>query len=258
VAGNWIAVGASKDPDTNHGAVYLFTKTASSSWTQMTRLLADDGAAGDKFGISLSISKDASAIVVGSAFHYNIDSIESGAAYLIQATNSTTTTTVEWSQVGKFMVAERDSNDKLGASVAIENNIVVVGAPGDDDDTGAVYVLDTEFPSSSQPPMETMPTTPTAKPVAVPNPQPTPNPTLEVTNPPTTLAPNDSDTSPPTASVSSTLGPTNLPTTMAPTLNTASSPPPMTNLPTSGTGFTAGAIVKISAMIGVFLVMQVA
>jgi hypothetical protein len=46
----------------------------------------------------------------------------------------------------------RDSNDQLGASIAIENNIVVVGAPYDNSASGfeyagSVYILDTGFSS---------------------------------------------------------------------------------------------------------------
>jgi hypothetical protein len=152
-------VGAPHDDNTNGsnaGAVFVFTKTSSSStWTQMTQLLASDGAESDFFGISVSISKDASTIVVGAYYvDFNSNITDSGAAYMFRNINSTTTTTtttstVEWTQMGKFVAADRNTNGSLGSSIAMENNIVVVGAWGDDSGTGSVYVVDTGLSSST-------------------------------------------------------------------------------------------------------------
>jgi hypothetical protein len=185
VAGNWIIVGA--DGNNNEiltGAAFVFTKTSSSSsstWTQMTQLLAVDGAAGDHFGISVSISKDETSIVVGA---YGVDS-NSGAAYLFQTTtNASTTTTVEWTPMGKFVAADRDTDDYLGMSLAIGNNIVVMGAPGDDSNTGSVYVVNTESGFSSS--TATSTTAPTAKRTVVPTTEPTTlSPAPKPTNSPT-------------------------------------------------------------------------
>jgi hypothetical protein len=108
VTGNWIVVGAFQD-DTNGynaGAAFVFTKTSSSSWTQ---LLAADGAAGDFFGSSVVISKDGSSIVVGADGDDIGAGIQnSGAAYLFRLINMTTTTTsiMEWTQMGKFVARQ--------------------------------------------------------------------------------------------------------------------------------------------------------
>jgi hypothetical protein len=192
-----------------------------------------------------------------------------GAAYLFRTTNTTTSiTTVKFSQNGKFVAADRDTDDELGTSIAIENNIVVVGASGDDSKKGSVYILDTGFSST---------TTPTAKPVASPSPTPVPttvSPKPQPTNPPiSTNAPtnpeNDSSTAP-------TLPMTeNSPTSIAPvpttTASTTISPSPMiptnADLPTdspstkqstnvdSGTVFTPGVIVGLAAIVGVVLIV---
>jgi hypothetical protein len=164
VARNWIVVGAHRDDRNNGidgidaGAVFVFTTTsASSSWTQMTRLVAADGATNDLFGMSVSISKDASTIVVGAFYDDSTTNItDSVAAYLFRNTNSST---VEWTQVGKFVSADPETNDHLGTTVAIEDNIVVVGADGDDNYTGAVYVLDTGFPPTQTADPTLQPTT---------------------------------------------------------------------------------------------------
>jgi hypothetical protein len=174
VAGELIVVGAINDVNTNGnntGSVLVFTlSSSSSSWTQLTRLLATDGAVDDGFGTSVSISKDAVAIVVGTAYDdFNTTFTDSGAAYLFLITDSTT---MEWTQVGKFVAAERESFDHLGQSIAIDNNLVVVSAPAPGESRpGAVYVLDTESSSWSKPM-----STPTAEPVAIANPNSTSSP----------------------------------------------------------------------------------
>jgi hypothetical protein len=225
VAGNWIVVSAHWDDNTNGndaGAVFIFTKTSSSSsssWTQLTQLLAADGAERDEFGISVSISIDASTIVVGAEYvDFNSTIIDSGAAYMFRAINSTTATTVQWTQMGKFVAADRDTNDYLGSSVAIENNIVFLGAPGDDSDTGSVYVVEDTGSLTSIPPTTT-PTTTTS----------TPSPSginMNSTNSPMT---NISTIQPPTAEE-----------------------PPHSD---SKTVFTPGVIVGMSTIVGVVIIV---
>jgi hypothetical protein len=143
------------------------------------------------------MTKDASTIVVA------VDGVDSlsGAMYLFQMTNSMTTT--KWTQMGKFVAADRDIDDSLGSSIAIKNNIVVVGAWGDDFYKGSVYIHDTGFSSSS-----------TTAPIPVATPEPTRSPTPNPTNP---LSDNDSST------------PTILPMTIPPTLKI--SVPPMHQVP---------------------------
>jgi hypothetical protein len=143
----------------------------------MTRLTASDGVAEDNFGTSVSISKDASTIVIGAdGYDVNTTITNAGAAYLFRSvvTNSSmaqsATPVVElWTQVGKFVAADPDTNAYLGSSIAVDENIVVVGAPWDNDKSGSVYVVDTGFLSGTP--------TPTDQPVA-------PTPQL-----PTTLSP---------------------------------------------------------------------
>jgi hypothetical protein len=164
VSGNWIVVGAFNQNGTGAltadrpGAVFVFAKPSSGSWTQIAQLMASNGANGDHFGRSVSISKDAYTIVVGAEKNdYNTAITKSGAAYLFRAKVSSTT--VEWRQVEKIVAGDRDTDDNLGSSLAIDNNILVVGARGDDEYTGAVYVVDTGFsPNPTQPTISVDPT----------------------------------------------------------------------------------------------------
>jgi hypothetical protein len=66
------------------GSVFVFAKStlsSSSSWTQMTQLLSEDGAWFDSFGESVPVSKNASTIVVGAGgVDFGTDIPDTGAA----------------------------------------------------------------------------------------------------------------------------------------------------------------------------------
>jgi hypothetical protein len=206
VAGSWIVVGAMFDDNAkgnNAGAAYVYSKTSSSlsPWTQMKQLTATDGKPDDYFGSSVAISKDASTIVVGARFGDSSDIPNSGAAYLFRTTSSTTTTTtVEWIQIGKFVAEFRATNDQVGSSRAIEDNVVVVGAMGDDSNKGSAYVIDTGFPKASP--------SPSAIPSAIPSQRPSRRPSSAPTQMPSSI-PSGSPSAIPSQSPSVT--PTGLP-----------------------------------------------
>jgi hypothetical protein len=241
VARNWMVVGAF-DQVLGAGAVSLYTKpspTSSSSWTYVTRLYAMDAAAYDHFGTSVAISNDAYTIVVG-AQNYddsNTNTTDAGAAYLFRRIDSTMTTAVDWTQVGKFVAADPDNHEYLGSSIAIENNIVVVGSYGDSStsglaNAGSVYVLDTGFP--------------------VVTPVPTVSPTL-----PPTMAPssNQMDSTPTTTTTKSPTFTEQHPTTSPNPIDSTSNGPPVQQ-PNSGSDdsiFTPGVIV--AAIVGVVIVI---
>jgi hypothetical protein len=272
VTGNWIAVGDNTNGN-DAGAAFVFTKMSSSStWTQMTQLLAADGAEYDYFGTSVSITEDASTIVVGAHLvDLNSTIYNSGAVYMFRTINSTTTT-VQWTQMGKFVAADPDTGDGLGSSIAVENNIVVVGADGDDSNTGSVYVVDTGF-SSSMPPT----TTPTAVPTTSPTTTPvTPEPTLGRTFNPT-IPPSLDNSSSSTPLLPMTNSPAFAVPVLPPTTTTAPSPrnidtdPTNSPIPNNSTTqpqaaeeqpnsesrsvFTPGAIVGMSTILGVVVIV---
>ena len=80
ISGDYAVVGASSNNDNgnNSGSAYLFKRTGT-SWAEVTKLLAFDAAADDKFGISVSISGDCT--IVG-ALSDDDDGSESGSAYV--------------------------------------------------------------------------------------------------------------------------------------------------------------------------------
>jgi hypothetical protein len=104
--------------------------------SKAVKLLAADGAAGDKFGFSVGLSGDAA--IVGA--HGNDDKgADAGAAYVFERTDS------GWIQAAKLTADDGAAGDALGWAVAVSGNYAIAGAYGDDDkgaDAGAAYVFE--------------------------------------------------------------------------------------------------------------------
>ena len=125
IGSNKIVVSALNDDDngSNSGSVYVYNLDG----TGQTKITASDGAASDKFGISVSVGNDK--IVVGA---YG-DTSDTGAVYVYNLDGT-----------GEVKITASDGafNDLFGRPVAIGNNKIVVGAEGETGATGAVYVYD--------------------------------------------------------------------------------------------------------------------
>ncbi len=106
---------------------------------QLAKLLADDGAAFDNFGVSVAIS--GTTAIVGALLDDD-NGANSGSAYLFE-------TATGW-QTAKLLPDDGATGDGFGYSVAISgppgNKVAMVGAPGDNDngfDSGSAYLFDT-------------------------------------------------------------------------------------------------------------------
>ncbi len=105
---------------------------------QLAKLLPDDGAEHDDFGISVAIS-GATAIV--GAFHDDDNGSNSGSAYLFDISDPANPT-----QIAKLLAEDGAADDFFGISVAISGETVIVGAHSDDDNgsaSGSAYLFDT-------------------------------------------------------------------------------------------------------------------
>jgi hypothetical protein len=153
VVDDWIVVGAFETNDGENGregvgAAFVFFREGV-SWTQVAQLMASDGGVGEHFGRSVAMSEGASVIVVG-AFHNDVKGENAGASYLFQ--HAVVGGTLDgWTEAGTFVATDGTLNDELGRSIAISNNIIVMGAPYDDADdggenAGSVYVVDISKP----------------------------------------------------------------------------------------------------------------
>jgi len=123
---------ANNDNGTNSGSAYIF-KYANGEWSQ-TKLLANDIAADDQFGSSVSISDDGLTAIVGAWFDdYDVNGyVNSGAAYIFNYANGT------WSQT-KLLADYPTQYDYFGSSVSISGDglTAIVGAYFDDDQGSA-------------------------------------------------------------------------------------------------------------------------
>ena len=127
INGDTAIVGA-KSKASGRGSAYVFVRNGT-TWTPQQILNASDGAAGDNFGESISISGD-TAIIGASG-----DDTARGSAYVYVRSGTT------WTQQQKLLASDGVSNDKFGASVSINFESVIVGANGDDGSRGSAYVF---------------------------------------------------------------------------------------------------------------------
>ena len=124
---------------TEPGAVYIYHRSLDgASWSQTAKLTASDGATGNGFGLALDL--DGNTLLVGAVAADG----GQGAAYLFEKD----ATSGGWSEVKKLSADDPGENDNLGGSVAVSGNLAVLGAPGNNDNTGAAYVF-YRNPSSS-------------------------------------------------------------------------------------------------------------
>ena len=89
-SGNTVVVGA-YNADSGLGATYVFTKPGSvwASMTQTAKLTVSDGAAGDSFGTSVSVSGNT--LVAGAPYATVGDNGQQGVAYVFGTLSKTTT-----------------------------------------------------------------------------------------------------------------------------------------------------------------------
>jgi len=146
INGNTMVIGAlgNDDKGDNSGSAYVFTRDTpgdlASGWTQVAKLTAGDGAAGDQFGYSVSIDGDTMVI----AAHLDDDKGSgSGSAYVF--TRDTPGDLASgWTQVAKLTANDGAEGDQFGYSVSIDGDTMVIGARYDDDDgssSGSAYVF---------------------------------------------------------------------------------------------------------------------
>ena len=143
--GDTVVVGAfeADGNSAQSGAAYVFTKpdTGWATTTETARLTAHDGAAGDRFGLSVAVDGDT--VAVG----------HPGAIYVFTKPDTGWATATE---TAKLTSRDGATEDWFGSSVAVDGDTVVVGdyqADGNSTDSGAVYVFtkpDTEWVTATE------------------------------------------------------------------------------------------------------------
>ena len=101
----------------NSGAAYVFTRSGT-SWTQQAYLKAGNIGLGDQFGYAVALS--GATLVAGAPGEGG-----SGAVYVFTSGGAT------WTQQAYLKAANAGTGDYFGAFVAIDGDILAVGAPGE-------------------------------------------------------------------------------------------------------------------------------
>lgn len=122
---------------TDQGAVYVFRRNlgGADQWGQVLKVVASDGAAGDRFGAAISLQGDT--VVIGAP---GVQA-DRGAAYVL-ARNSGGIDT--WGELQKIMASDGEAGDQFGSAVVLDSVFAAIGAPSQDaplTDQGAVYLF---------------------------------------------------------------------------------------------------------------------
>jgi hypothetical protein len=140
ISGDTAIVGAFFDDDngSESGSAYIFSRNqgGADNWGEVKKLIASDGAAGARFGASVSISGD-TAIVEASR---NDDNGGYGSAYIFSRNQGGAD---NWGEVKKLTASDGSVDDYFGWSVSISGDTVIVSAFYDDDNgenSGSAYI----------------------------------------------------------------------------------------------------------------------
>ncbi len=131
------AYGADIGGNNAQGAAYVFDLVAS-SWVQSQKLIANDGAAFDYFGRSLSLN--GSRLAIGADGDDIGGNSSQGAAYIFDFDGS------NWAQSQKLIAGDGAANDRFGRKLSLNGNRLAVGVffadIGGNSRQGAVYLFD--------------------------------------------------------------------------------------------------------------------
>ena len=123
------------------GATYVFTRSETGDWSQQAYLKASNTGSGDRFGGALALSGDT--LVVGApledsaargidGFQADNKALSSGAAYIFGRDSMGT-----WTQQAYLKGSNSDTQDRFGHSLALDGDLLVVGALEDSGASGA-------------------------------------------------------------------------------------------------------------------------
>jgi len=127
VSGDLIAASSPAEVGTHAGAVYVFRHNGS-AWIREERLTASDGVQHDALG--LQVAARGNTIVATAPVHAS----STGAAYVFRFDGSS------WDQEVKLQANDATADDFFGGGLALEDDVVVVGAERENGQ-GAAYVF---------------------------------------------------------------------------------------------------------------------
>lgn len=135
----YLVIGSTREDDfgSDAGAADVFELNlgASDDWEEITKLTNPEGADQDSYGYSVAISGDTA--VVG-AYLESGSGVNRGAAHIYERNLGGWN---NWGEVTRLIASDEEDNDIFGLSVAINGDLIVVGALGKDNAAGAAYVF---------------------------------------------------------------------------------------------------------------------
>ena len=138
IDGDVAVMGAPYDQDQGDysGSAYVFERDADGAWSQASKLLPHDGAAFWNFGETVALNGNCALVGAPTAFAF---APAGGAAYIFERDPNG-----GWPEVAQIVSDDVATADSFGASVALDGDLAVVGAWGDDDHgqhSGSAYVF---------------------------------------------------------------------------------------------------------------------
>lgn len=123
------------------GSAYVFTRNEAGDWSQQAYLKASNTGSGDRFGDAVVLSGDT--LVVGApledsaargidGFQADNKALSSGAAYIFSRDSMGT-----WTQQAYLKGSNSETQDRFGHSLALDGDLLVVGASEDSGASGA-------------------------------------------------------------------------------------------------------------------------
>lgn len=117
------AIGDDVGENIDQGSAYLYVRSGQ-GWVQQQKLVAGDGAAGDRFGRSVAVSGDV--VVIGAIGDDLTAGSDQGSAYVFVRSGGV------WTEVQKLVAMDAADGDNFGESLDIHGETVVVGSNLDD------------------------------------------------------------------------------------------------------------------------------
>ena len=141
--GDLAVVGANADDHAGRysGSAFVFERhhTGENAWGQVAKLVADDAAEFDQFGLQVAVSGDT---IIAGARQNDDAGTNSGSAYIFNRDHGGTNA---WGQVMKLTASDAAAYDYFGSDVSISGDVALVGASQDDDagtNSGSAYFFD--------------------------------------------------------------------------------------------------------------------
>jgi len=117
------------------GAVYVFVRDGTGTWTQQAYIKASNTGAFDNFGVSVALSGDTLAVGAhqedSSASGVDADQADNGSADAGAVYVFTRDVDGNWTQQAYVKASNTDPGDRFGSAVALSQDTLVVGAPNE-------------------------------------------------------------------------------------------------------------------------------